>query len=116
ATPFGGFAGGVRTAVGDVNGDGTDDLVAGTGPGTATQVVVLDGRDGKTQLFAVNPFEAGFTGGVFVATGDVNGDGVDDLVITPDKGGGPRVLVLDGKTFAVLANFFGIDDPNFRGG
>jgi hypothetical protein len=116
ATPFPGFTGGVRTAVGDVNGDGVDDLIVGTGPGAATQVMVLDGRDGKTPLFTMSPFEASFTGGVFVAAGDVNGDGVDDIVITPDMGGGPRVLVIDGKTSAVLANFFGIDDPSFRGG
>src|SRR5207249_8700928 len=66
-----------------------------------TQVVVLDGRNGTTQLFAINPFEVGFTGGVFVAAGDVNGDGIDDLAIAPDEGGGPRVRVIDGKTFAV---------------
>jgi hypothetical protein len=50
--------------------------------------VVLDGREGKTQLFEVNPFEAAFTGVVFVAAGDVNGDGVDHIVITLDEGVG----------------------------
>ncbi|HYH69192.1 MAG TPA: FG-GAP-like repeat-containing protein, partial [Urbifossiella sp.] len=37
-------------------------------------------------------------------------------VITPDEGGGPRVSIYSGKDGAVLANFFAIDDPNFRGG
>src|SRR5207302_10166194 len=50
------------------------------------------------------------------AAGDVTGDGAPDLVITPDEGGGPRVRVFDGKRFAQVADFFGIDDPNFRGG
>ena len=113
--PFGPFTGGVRTAAADFNGDGVADVVAGTGPGRATRVVILDGRT-QAELFAVDPFEAGFIGGVYVAAGDVTGDGVPDLVITPDEGGGPRVRVFDGKTFAVLADFFGIDDPNFRGG
>jgi hypothetical protein len=53
---------------------------------------------------------------VYVAAGDVNGDGVPDLVVGAGEGGGPRVRITDGKTGAVLADFFAIDDPNFRGG
>ena len=114
--PFGtGFAGGVRTATGDVNHDGTEDLIAGTGPGSATLVKVLDGNTQAT-LFSTQPFEATFTGGVFVASGDVNGDGFADIVVTPDEGGGPRVRVFSGKDGSVIADFLGIDDPNFRGG
>jgi hypothetical protein len=46
----------------------------------------------------------------------VTGDLTPDIIISPDEGGGPRVQIRDGKTFAVIADFFGIDDPNFRGG
>jgi hypothetical protein len=58
---------------------------------------------------------------VFVAAGDVNGDGTPDLVITPDQSGGPRVKVISGKglttaSFTTLNDFIGIGDPNFRGG
>jgi hypothetical protein len=70
----------------------------------------------QRELFAVDPFEAAFTGGVYVAAGDITGDGKADLVITPDEGGGPRCSVFDGSTFALLADFFGIEDPAFRGG
>lgn len=99
----------------DFNRDGTPDVVVGTGPGVATRVRVLDGTT-RAELFAVAPFEAGFVGGVFVAAGDVSGDGFPDLVITPDQGGGPRVRVFSGNGFGQLADFFGIEDPNFRGG
>ncbi len=115
ARPFGDFTGGVRVVVADFNGDGVADLVVGTGPGVPTRVVILDGKT-QAELFAVEPFEASFTGGVFVAAGDLTGDGVPDLVITPDQGGGPRVRVFAGAGFAVIADFFGIDDPEFRGG
>jgi uncharacterized delta-60 repeat protein len=114
-SPLGSPAGGVRTAAVDLTGDGIEDVIAGTGPGQPTRVVVTDGTTLKV-LFDVAPFEAGFTGGVFVAAGDLNGDGVPDIVVTPDEGGGPRVRVFDGKTFGLIADFFGIADPNFRGG
>jgi len=120
ATPFPTATGGVRTAMADFTGDGTPDLVAGTGPGTTNQVVVLDGKTHQP-LATLTPFEASFTGGVFVAAGDLNGDGKADLVVTPDVGGGPVVVVFDGAALAKgrvveLARFFGIADPNFRGG
>jgi hypothetical protein len=102
-------------AVADFNGDGVPDVVVGTGPGGPTRVVILDGVT-KAIIFSVDPFEPSFTGGVYVAAGDLNGDGIPDLVITPDEGGGPRCRVFDGANFGVMADFFGIEDPNFRGG
>ena len=114
--PFGPtYTGGVRVAAADFTGDGVADLVTGTGPGSATHVRVFDGAT-QQELFATDPFEASFTGGVFVAAGDVTGDGVADLVISPDEGGGPRVRVFSGKGFAQVADFFGIEDTAFRGG
>ena len=110
-----GTTGGVRVASGDFNRDGVADLVVGTGPGGPTRVRVLDGKT-RLELFAISPFEAAFTGGVFVAAGDLNGDGAAELIITPDEGGGPRVRVFNGVGFGQLADFFGIDDPAFRGG
>ncbi|OWK38615.1 FG-GAP-like repeat-containing protein [Fimbriiglobus ruber] len=118
--PFPGFTGGVRTAAADFTGDGFADIAAGTGPGVSSEVVVLDGKTGNV-LDTINPFESTFTGGVFVAVGDVNGDGVPDLIVTPDEGGGPVVVVYDGAALAKgqtvqLNRFLGIQDPNFRGG
>jgi hypothetical protein len=109
------FTGGNRVTVADVTGDGVADYIAGTGPGASTLVTVIDGAT-RLPAFSYQPFEASFVGGVFVSTGDVTGDGVADLLITPDETGGPRVLVLRGGDYALVANFFGIADPAFRGG
>ncbi len=109
------FSGGVRVATGDVNGDGVADAIVSAGPGRAPEVRIFSGVDG-TLLSSFMAFEPTFTGGVFVAAGDLNGDGKAEIVVTPDQGGGPRVRVLANEGQTVLADFFGIDDPSFRGG
>jgi large repetitive protein len=112
--PFPATSGGVRTAMADFNGDGTQDLAVGTGPGAVAEVKVLDGKTGAV-LFDVMPFDQ-FTGGVFVAAGNITGNGNADLVISPDLSGGPRIEVYEGGDFHEVANYFGINDPDFRGG
>ena len=107
-------AGGVRVSTADVTGDGTPDLVAATGPGSPAEVAVVDGKT-QAVVFRVRPFGA-FTGGAYVATGDTDGDGKAEVVVTPDEGGGPRVVMYSGAGFRQTASFFGIADPNFRGG
>lgn len=85
--PFGvGFAGGVRLAMGDINGDGVPDIVAGMGPGGGL-VRIFSGVD-AAEIASGYPFGSAFTGGVFVATGDVDGDGRADVVVSQGGGGG----------------------------
>ena len=102
---FGSFTGGVRVAAGDVNGDGCADIVTGTGAGGG-HVKVFDGVSGA-EIRSFLPYDSGFTGGVFVAAGDVNGDGRADLVTgTDDSGSAPgHVKVFDGSTGGVLHSF-----------
>jgi subtilisin family serine protease len=112
------FTGGVRVAVGDVNGDGITDIITGAGPGGGPHLRVFNSKNFQ-ELFGLFAFEAGFTGGITVATGDVNGDGRADIIVGADRGGGPRVTVFSlpvGATALVrIADFFAYD-PAFRGG
>lgn len=120
ARPFNPGSTAVRVGMGDVNADRVPDLVVASGPGQSNIAAVVDGRTGNT-LASFRPFEESFTGGVFVALGDVNGDGTPDVVLTPDESGGPVVAVYDGAALgsgrvAEVARFLGINDPDFRGG
>lgn len=60
-------------------------------------------------------YDPRFVGGQYVASGDVNGDRFDDIIIGADSGGGPNVKVFSGKDGSMLANFFAYD-PRFTGG
>ncbi len=112
------FQGGVRVAVGDVNGDGIADIITAPGPGSTPHIKVFDGnRLGQrgSLLMSFNAFPGFIRGGVFVAVGDVNGDGNADIIVAPDQGAPSLVRVFDGSTGNLLRSFFAYS-PTFTGG
>jgi hypothetical protein len=109
-----GFTGGVRVASGDVNGDGFSDIIIAAGKGGGPAVIAYDGTN-LNILFGINAFPAFFTGGVYVAAGDVNSDGIADIICGAGPGGGPMVAVYDGASQNLISAFFAYT-PKFRGG
>jgi hypothetical protein len=118
------FTGGVRVASGsdfDLPPDGRDEIVTAVGPGGGPHVRVIKVDTAGNPVADVASFFAyapAFTGGLFVAAGDVNGDGVPDVVTAADAGGGPHVRVFSGAAFPALlelAGFFAYS-PAFSGG
>ena len=90
-------------ALGDFNGDGVQDLAAGNSnfPGT---VSILLG-DGTGALGPATDFTVGFTEVTFVAVGDFNGDGLQDLAATSDSNT-VSILLGDGAgNFAASIDF-----------
>jgi hypothetical protein len=103
-----GYVQGGQVVTGDFNNDSKTDLaVVGTG---SSSVTVLLGQ-GASGFAAARNFEAGYQPGFLWATGDLNGDGVPDLVGTNfNNAGSPQVFVMLGKgdgTFAPARNFPG---------
>ncbi len=112
--PFGpAYTAGVSVAAGDLNGDGDADVIVGSGPGGKAQVEVLSGTT-STPLETISPFSASYSGGVSVASGDLNGGGKADLVVATASG--PAVV----RVFAGLSNrrllSFDAFPPSFTGG
>ena len=107
---------GIFVGGGDVTGDGINEIITGTGNGAGPQVRVFDrdgNEEGTTGFF---PYSKNFRGGVFTQPGDLNADGVDEIVTGTGVGGGPQVRVFNYKgDVATTAGFFAFEE-SFRGG
>jgi hypothetical protein len=103
----------VYVAVGDVTGDGVAEIVTGTGFGGGPLVRVFN--QFGTDLGAFFAYDENFRGGVRVAIGDTNGDGVGEVITAAGPGGGPHVLVWDFATLTTVESYFPLS-PDYNGG
>lgn len=100
------FKGKISLAVGDINGNGQVEIVAGAGFGGGPQINVFSNQGKLVSTFFA--YDKKFRGGVQVALGDTNGNNKKEIIATPGPGGGPHIRVFDylGKE---LSNFFAYD-------
>ncbi|QQS10547.1 MAG: FG-GAP repeat protein [Rhodospirillales bacterium] len=102
------------SSAGDVNGDGVDDLIVGapgnTGFGNTSYVVFghagawssslsLAALDGTTGFRLTGPANAEYSGYAVSSAGDVNGDGIGDLIV-----GAPNTSGLAGTAYVVFGH------------
>ena len=108
------FALGASIALADINNDGTLDLVVGATPGHAPLVKVYDGLTNAiiSQWYA---YPESFTGGVYVAIGDIGNDGSCELVTGAGPTGAPVVAVWNPNTGALLSQFMAYAEDSTGG-
>jgi len=107
-----GFTGGVYVASGNVDGTGNGDIVTGAGAGGGPHVRIF--RPDGTPIGGFFAYGTAFGGGVRVATGDVDGDGTDEIITGAGPSGGPQVRIFraDGTP---IGGFFAYPE-GFHGG
>jgi hypothetical protein len=100
-----GFRGGVRAAVGDLDGDSIPEIVVVPGRGRVADIAVfrqVGGSDGSLSFvrdtaFDLTPFGAGYRRGLDVVVADFNGDGRADIAVAQSSGRGEvRVFTTGG--------------------
>ncbi len=90
------FHGGVNVAIANINGsvvNHQEEIVTAPGKGGGPQIRIFNNL-GKlqSQFFA---YDQSFHGGVNIAAGDTNGDGLAEIITGAGPGGGPHVRVFD---------------------
>jgi hypothetical protein len=109
------FRGGVNVALGDLDGDGKKEIITGSGEGGGPHVRVFDARGNLKFTPGFFAYGREFRGGVRVAAADLDGDGKDEIITGPGKGGGPQVRVFSRFGEPKALQFFAFH-PDFRGG
>lgn len=83
----------VSTMLTDLDGDGTEELIAYTGKGAPAQVALYK-TDG-TRITMINAFKKSFTGGITVLATDMTGDGKKELILAPQSSAAPNVRIFN---------------------
>ena len=89
-------------------------IVTGAGAGGGPHVKVFDAFT-EREVYSFFAYDPAYSGGVRVATGDVDADGVPDVITGTGPGGAAHIKVFSGRDLSLLASFFAFD-PSFVGG
>lgn len=103
---------GVNIATKDLNNDGRDEIIIGSGTNQEAQVKVFNAAGEVLAEFKPDGIKK--WSGVRIAAGDVDGDGFRELIVAPGLGSLPEVQIF--KFDGTLLKKFLAYDKSFRGG
>ncbi|MEK7633062.1 MAG: L,D-transpeptidase family protein [Patescibacteria group bacterium] len=101
-----GYRGGVNVTACDVDGDRVSEIITGAAWYGGSHVRIFDAM-GNLKNPGFFAFNESFIGGVNVACGDVTGDGVGDIVVGANAGGGPDIIVFNAQGKKIAETFLG---------
>lgn len=103
--------GGYNLSIGDVNEDGFADIIITPKAGLGPQVAMFEGNGTLIRRFFA--YAGTFRGGLHVSVGDVNADGINEIIATPESKAGPHLRVFN--TSGVLQSQFYAYSNKLRG-
>lgn len=106
--------GGVSIALADLGNDGTSEIIIGGGLGSEPRVRVL--RQDGSEIGSFLAYAPTLGVGINVVVCDLTGDGYNEIVTAPQRGGGPHVRVFDRFGNAIDDGGFFVYEETFRGG
>ena len=106
------YKGGLSLAMGDVNGDGFDDIVVGAGKDNQSFVKIFNYNIKLISQFIA--YDPGYMKGINVAAGDINGDGKDEIITGTKEGATPHVRIFNDEG-RVQLQFFAYNQKFFGG-
>jgi len=99
------YLGGVNVAVGDTTGNGDKEIITGAGYMGGPLVRIFD-KNGKLLSGGFFAYAKTFKGGVNVACGDIDGNGIDEIVTGAGYGGSSHVRIFNSKFQPINPGFF----------
>ncbi len=106
------FNNGATVASAEVSGDHTDDYIVGAGETGGPKVEIYNQAGGKiAEWFA---YDGSVKTGIYVAAGDLTGDGHGEIVVGPQPGYKPEVRVFD--VHGKLLGSFNAFESSYTGG
>jgi len=106
--------GGYDISVIDLGGDGTDEILIGSGRWSKPEVKIL--RNDGTVINSFLAYNKNFTGGINIAGCDFDGDGRGEILTGANAGGGAHIRIFDGYgNLKINSGFFAFSE-NIKNG
>lgn len=111
--PTANATGGLSVAVADLGTDGTPEILVGNGLGNEPRVHVF--RADGSEIGSFLAYDQSMGVGVNVVACDLDGDGTNEIVTSPQRGGGPHVRTFDRMGRPIDPGFFAYDQSMREG-